>query len=128
MLKAYSSSLLHTGDEVLKNHAIIVKEDKVVEILPVSEIPEEIHLSERNADLIIPGLADLQIYGGGGVLCSAHLTKEALDTITNGIVASGTASVLVTLATNAYEFFNKAIDIVMAYPHSSRPGIYFEGP
>lgn len=128
MLKAYTSSLLHTGDEVLKNHAIIVKEDKVVEILPVSEIPEQIHLSERNADLIIPGLADLQIYGGGGVLFSAHLTKEALDTMTNGIIASGTTTFLVTLATNSPEVFNKAIEIVKANPHSSRPGIHFEGP
>src|SRR5690606_19493745 len=127
MSKAYPSSLIHTGEKFITNHALIVDGSKISHILPINEIPEGME-RENLSEVIIPGLTDLQIYGGGGVLFSADLTKEGLDRMTQGIIATGTTTFLVTLATNSPEVFNKAIEIIKANPHPSRPGIHFEGP
>lgn len=108
--------------------------DKVVLIQEgiITGIQDEIHEKAKKIDcvgnFVTPGLVDLQIYGAGGYLFSNDTNKVALKTIADAIVAGGTTSFLITLATNTIDVFKEAIRVVKQNPHPALMGIHFEGP
>ena len=77
---------------------------------------------------IIPGLIDLQIYGGGGYLFSADPTEEALESIAESLVSNGTTSFLITLATNSFSVYEQAIEVMKRCKNPAVLGLHLEGP
>lgn len=77
---------------------------------------------------IAPGFIDLQVYGGGGYLFSADPTEEALESIAESLVSSGTTSFLITLATNSFSIYEQAIEVVKRCKNAAVLGLHLEGP
>lgn len=128
MLTALYNVKIWQEEEFSEDQAILIEGSTIQAIVPTTELPSGIHLQNGHHQLLVPGLIDLQVYGAGGVLFSAHLTPEALHTMANALVAQGTTGFLLTLATNSLETFRKAISIVKHHPHPALLGIHFEGP
>src|SRR5665647_1696249 len=84
--------------------------------------------SDCNNCFIAPGLIDLQIYGGGGYLFSNKPSAPALKSMADSLLANGTTSFFLTLATNSMEIFREAIKVVKENPHPALMGLHFEGP
>lgn len=82
-------------------------------------------------EMIVPGLVDLQVNGGGGVQFNAEPTPEALAKICAAHRGEGTTSILVTLITDRAEVTAEALAAVAAARAAGLTGLaglHLEGP
>lgn len=127
--KAIKNGRIFTGDEVLAaGKALLIDGDRIVGVVNENEVPSDAEVVDVAGANIAPGLIDLQIYGAGGFLYAADRSERALDQISKAIVASGTTSYLLTLATNTLEIFRDAMSVAADYTHPAFLGLHLEGP
>ncbi len=125
-MKAFVNAKIFTGEKFLQNKVLLTESGRIVEITDF--IPESAEQIDCKSGTLAPGLIDLQIYGGGGYLFSTALTAESLHAIANDLVKKGTTAFNITLATNSFDVFRKAVQIVKKKPHPALLGIHLEGP
>lgn len=63
--------------------------------------------------IVSPGLVDLQVNGGGGVLLNETPTKEAIWDIAKAHRKYGTTGILPTVITDSVSVLSRAVDAVM---------------
>jgi N-acetylglucosamine-6-phosphate deacetylase len=81
--------------------------------------------------LVAPGLIDIQVNGGGGILFNDSPDAPSARHIAQAHARHGTTSLLVTLITDAPEKIDQAIDAVRLCIDQGTPGIagiHLEGP
>lgn len=85
--------------------------------------------SEKRIPVLIPGLTDLQVNGGGGVLFNTDPTPQGIETILAAHHRLGTVRILPTLITDAPEVMEAAADALLAaWGRPGIAGIHLEGP
>lgn len=127
--KAIINGVLYTGDEILtEGKVLLVEDEQIVGIINEGDIPSDTVVWDAGGAKISPGLVDLQIYGAGGALYAADRSQRALDQISKTIVASGTTSYMLTLATNTLSVFRDAMAVAADYNHPAFLGLHLEGP
>lgn len=62
---AIADGVIYTGDEVIRDKAVLVEGDRIIGIVSREEVPSHIEIIEAHHANIAPGLIDLQIYGAG---------------------------------------------------------------
>ncbi|GAB1479268.1 N-acetylglucosamine-6-phosphate deacetylase [Paracoccaceae bacterium] len=82
--------------------------------------------ARRLGGWIAPGLIDLQVNGGGGVLFNNAPTPEAIATISAAHARFGTTAIMVTLITDRPEVTAAAVAAAAAVPDLL--GLHLEGP
>lgn len=128
MITAFVDANIYTGMETLTGKALLTKEERIVGVLPVSEVPEDAAKISLDGFNITPSFIDLQVYGGGGYLFSNAPSPVALQAMTEAVNSTGTSYFLPTLATNSFSIFRQAIQVVKSYQHPSVGGLHLEGP
>ncbi len=128
MLTALTNATIFTGKEEISGKALILDNDKISGFVDADSVPANSKVIDCTNNYIAPGLIDLQIYGSGGYLFSNKPSAIALKSMTDSLLASGTTSFLITLATNSIEIFREAIKVVKENPHPAVLGLHFEGP
>jgi N-acetylglucosamine-6-phosphate deacetylase len=128
MYTVLKNGIILTGSQRLHNCALIIENDRIKDIVAENDISDQAEIINCNGNYIATGLIDLQIYGGGGLMFSDDPSPGALKQMADSLVASGTTSFLVTLATNSLDIFRKAIKVVKENPHPAVLGLHFEGP
>lgn len=128
MLTAFINATVFTGKEKITGKALILENDKIKGFVNVESIPEDAKKIDADNCIIAPGLIDLQISGGGGYLFSNKPSASALKSIADSLLASGTTSFFLMLATNSMEIFYEAIKVVKENAHPALMGLHFEGP
>lgn len=120
------------GDRLLQDHAVIINDGLVEQLLPQSEVPSDI---EQTTDLmgnyLVPGFIDLQTNGGGGVLFNNAPTLDSIRAIGQAHRQYGTTGFLPTLITDSFDVMEQAIAAVAQAIEQSVPGvlgIHLEGP
>lgn len=119
---------IYTGSEVLKDKAIYVDKDRIVDVIDNQSIPASVKCIDCNGDNISAGLIDLQIAGSGGFLFSIETTEKALNAIADSIVQSGTTGFLIVVPTNTFETYRRVIRILKANINPAVLGLHLEGP
>lgn len=99
-----------------------VSAGRVVEILPGSAGAEPV------PGWIVPGLIDLQVNGGGGVLFNNDPSPAGIAAICAAHAGFGTTSVMVTLITDAPEVTKAAISAAEGATAPGLLGLHLEGP
>ena len=130
-IRVYIADRVFTGETWLQNHAVIVENDTIKEIVPVSLLSTEQKTEEFHNCFLAPAFIDLQIYGAGGKLFSAHPEPSSLQILQEHGAKGGSVFSLPTVATNTYEVFYNCIDAVREYWKNNGKGIlgfHFEGP
>ena len=128
---AYTNAKVFTGDMMLDNHVVLTDGPDVVDVIPVCQLPEDIHSIDCNGDFLVPAFIDLQIYGGGGQLFSAYPTEKSLKILAAQNAANGTYGCLVTLATQTMDNIEAGITAIKKYWQQGGAGImglHLEGP
>lgn len=125
---AIKNGIIYTGDDVVSGKVLLIDGEYVAGVIDEHEIPSSANVWDAGGANISPGLIDLQIYGAGGFLYAADRSPHALEQISKTIVASGTTSYLLTLATNTLDVFRDAMAIAAAYRHPAFLGLHLEGP
>ncbi|GAA5444138.1 N-acetylgalactosamine-6-phosphate deacetylase [Microbulbifer sp. NBRC 101763] len=118
---------LFDGEEILEDVALVVGDDgRIVSLGGVAPAHAQyVH------GLIAPGLVDIQVNGGGGVLFNQEPSVEALRTIGKAHAQFGTSAFLPTLITDRLDVMQLAASAVSEALRQEIPGvigIHFEGP
>lgn len=124
---------LITPYEVMTGYAVIIKKDKIVDILPERSVVSDEHdeIIDGNEHFLAPGFIDIHNHGNSG-FDIMDATEEALDNIGAFHLKNGVTSYLGTIITSSYENIIKAIDNVVNYKNEKDIaqilGAHLEGP
>ncbi len=129
--KAYIAKLIFTGEQWLHEHAAIVVEGIITDVLPVSALDPLMESVHFNDHILAPAFIDLQIYGAYEKLFAVYPDTDSLQLLQKYSSSGGAAFCMPTVATNRPEVFFKCIDAIRLYWQQGGEGIlglHAEGP
>ena len=88
--KSYIGATIFDGFKRHFNSALIVKNDKVAEIVEEHKVDPKIERIVLPGGLLVPGFVDLQVNGGGGLLFNDKPSVENLMIIYEAHAKLGT--------------------------------------
>ena len=113
------------GHAIHELAAIRVRDGRVVG-LRTNDIPAA---AEKMHGALSPGLVDLQVNGGGGVLLNNDPTTEAMQKIANAHRKFGTTAIMPTVITDHPDVLSRAADAAIdAIKLPGIIGLHIEGP
>ncbi|AWF82455.1 N-acetylglucosamine-6-phosphate deacetylase [Microbulbifer sp. A4B17] len=118
---------LFDGEHILTDVAVTIGDNGIISAVGGGVISS----AERLSGLLVPGLIDIQVNGGGGVLFNQDPTVAALQKISEAHSQYGTSAFLPTLITDRFPVMQRAADAVSEALSSDVPGVigvHFEGP
>ena len=127
----YIAERIFTGETWLNDHAVIVEDGMVKEVLSSSDLSSSRPVVHFDNCFIAPAFIDLQIYGAYGRLLAVYPEADSLYKLRDYCASGGAAFCLPTVATNTREVFFKSIDAVKDYWNKGGEGIlgiHLEGP
>jgi len=117
---------LHTG------LAVVLEYGRVTALVPEAELPSTVTLRiDLEGHMLAPGLIDLQVNGGGGVMFNDAPTLETLKTMAAAHRRFGTTGFMPTLISTDFATMTSAIEAVRHAAGGAVPGvlgIHLEGP
>ncbi len=124
-----TNATVFTGSELLPNTTVLAKNGLITSVLPEAIIESD--ALDLQGDYLIPGLVDLQLYGGSWQFLNETPTPETVRHIHDTHRQNGTTSVMPTLYSTAHGVILRAIEAVRAVMQE-RPGgilgLHVEGP
>lgn len=127
-MKAFINAEIFIGEKILSNKVLLIQHDKIMGIGNLSDLPSDIETIDCNGGVLTPGFIDLQIYGDGNYLFSSQPDGKLLHKMADRLIRKGTTAIFITLATNSFEVFEDAMNVVHAFPHAAIKGVHLEGP
>ncbi|MET6998905.1 N-acetylglucosamine-6-phosphate deacetylase [Chitinophaga defluvii] len=127
----YLNARIFTGEQFITGHAVITDNGHITGVVPVAEIKADDNVVDLQGAMLAPALIDLQIYGGNGLLYSAHPSVEALSATNDYCRAGGAAHFMITIPTISREIMEAAIVMVRTYWQQGGKGLlglHLEGP
>ncbi|EEZ88856.1 N-acetylglucosamine 6-phosphate deacetylase [Vibrio harveyi 1DA3] len=128
---ALSNCKIYTGSDVLTDHAVIIDNDQIQSVVPVTQLPEGIEVKDLDGANLSPGFIDLQLNGCGGVMLNDEITPETMQIMHEANLKSGCTSFLPTLITSSDEDMRAAISAAREYHNKYQNqslGLHLEGP
>ncbi|MEO8412090.1 MAG: N-acetylglucosamine-6-phosphate deacetylase [Ginsengibacter sp.] len=130
MLTAYSADKIFTGATWFSNGVVIVKNDRIADIIPLNDYSKDVPVLQHSA-VMAPAFIDIQIYGASSKLFSVYPESDTLHKMNALCNSGGTKYFLPTIATNTTEVLKKGIDAIHEYWKNGGegvPGLHIEGP
>lgn len=131
MKQVLGNCRLFDGERVHDGVAVVIGEGRVLELLADSQGVADAAVVDLDGHLLAPGLVDLQVNGGGGVLFNVAPTVETLQQIAAAHRQFGTTTFLPTLISDDADVITRGIEAVAAAMRGQVPGIagiHIEGP
>ncbi len=132
MTQRITNCRLFDGEHVFDDRDVVLAGGVVTEIVATSAANASgCELHDLGGNLLAPGLIDLQVNGGGGVLFNDAPTVASLRAIAAAHRSFGTTAFLPTLITDSDAVMEEAIVAVTEAIRERVPGIigiHFEGP
>jgi len=122
---------IYTGEEVVHDKALLVRGERIMGLVPLSDLPTDVESVDLAGRSVAPGFIDLQINGGGGHLFNATPSVEAVRAIGRAHQRYGTTAFLPTYITGPCGGVAKAVQAVQDCISQGVPGvlgIHLEGP
>lgn len=114
-----------------KHVCVLIKDGVVASAGSEPSRPPGARHIDLNGGLLTPGLIDLQVNGGGGVLLNNDPTPDGVARIVAAHRRLGTAGLLATIITDSREIRRAAALSICAQLRAGLPGllgVHFEGP
>ena len=128
---ALSNCKIYTGSDVLTDHAVVIENELIKKVCPISELPEGIEVRDLDGANLSPGFIDLQLNGCGGVMLNDEITAETMQIMHKANLKSGCTSFLPTLITSSDEDMRAVITAAREYHdqyQNQSLGLHLEGP
>jgi N-acetylglucosamine-6-phosphate deacetylase len=129
-MKALSNCIFPSNGQFIEG-CIVINGEQIDTIVPNHSIPEEAEVVDMKGNYVIPGLVDLQIYGGGGAYFTHDISDDSLRKIYEAHLKRGTTYWLPTLISTTLPNILKAIEVVDKCIKEKKYGIlglHLEGP
>ncbi|MCG9683499.1 N-acetylglucosamine-6-phosphate deacetylase [Vibrio sp. Isolate23] len=128
---ALTNCKIFTGNDVLVDHAVVIKDQLIDSLCPVADLPHDIEVQDLNGANLSPGFIDLQLNGCGGVMLNDEITAETMQIMHEANLKSGCTSFLPTLITSSDEDMRQAVSAARDYHahyQNQSLGLHLEGP
>lgn len=128
---ALTNCVIYTGEKVLYQHAVIVKDDKIQAVVSQENIAKDLPQIDLKGANLCAGFIDLQLNGCGGVMFNEETTVRTLEIMQETNLKSGCTSFLPTFITDTDEGMKKAVQTMRDYlaKHKNQAlGLHLEGP
>lgn len=128
---AITNARVFDGTDFHNGKAVIVRDSKVDAIVESRHIPENIAVIDAGNQILAPGLIDVQVNGGGGILLNDEPNVDGIRAIMEAHRKYGTTAMLPTLITDHRDKMEAAIMAVTDAINQEVPGIvgiHLEGP
>ena len=128
---ALSNCKIYTGSDVLTDHAVVIENELIKKVCPISEMPEGIEIRDLNGANLSPGFIDLQLNGCGGVMLNDEITADTMQIMHKANLQSGCTIFLPTLITSSDEDMRAVITAAREYHNQYQNqslGLHLEGP
>jgi N-acetylglucosamine-6-phosphate deacetylase len=127
---ALSCARIFDGDQFLADHCLVVRGGQVAAVLPADQRPADLPHEHLAQGLLVPGLVDLQVNGGGDVLLHNSPDAASVHTLVAAHRKLGTTSLMPTLLSADHALRAAAIAAVEAAAATDPGilGIHIEGP
>lgn len=128
---ALTNCIIYTTEEILTNHAVVVENDRINSVQPLSSLDPNIKKIDLKGANLCPGFIDLQINGCGGVMFNGDISEQTLEIMQSANLKSGTTSYLPTLITSSNDDMKKALSVARQFMHKKSNevlGLHLEGP
>jgi len=124
--RVFDGQVLHDG------MAVVLEDGRVSALLPDNDIPDTVDVSwDLEGRILAPGLIDIQVNGGGGIMFNETPTVETIRRIGAAHRRFGTTGFLPTLISTDIDTMRQAIEAVGQAIAMGVPGvlgIHLEGP
>ena len=131
-LTIYRTEWLHDGARLHQGAALMVEGGRVASVLPRgAPLPEGVRVHDLGAGGLAPGMVDLQVNGGGGVMLGAGADAAMIARITRAHGRLGATTVLPTLITDTPEVTARVVEAAIAARAAGVAGfggLHLEGP
>ncbi|GAB3497743.1 N-acetylglucosamine-6-phosphate deacetylase [Spirosoma knui] len=131
----FLNATVFTGTEWLTGASVQVDNGRIQEVSSSQNIADgngsDVSVIDLNGDYLIPGLIDLQLYGGSHIFLNEQPTPEAVRHIYNSHASNGTTTLLPTIHSTSLEIMQQAmaaVQVVRTENPYGVPGIHLEGP
>lgn len=127
---ALTAPSIFDGVKIHANSAILIQDGIIQAIVLQTDIPPQYTLKNFEG-LLMPGMVDLQVNGGGGVLFNDEPSIKGLKTLLSAHRIRGTAAILPTLITADNQTIKQSLKAVSQGIKQALPGllgIHIEGP
>ena len=131
MALALTNCDIYTGDEVLSEHALVVSDGTITDVIPFRDVPSDVEVLNLDGQSVAPGFIDLQVNGGGDALFNDDPSRDQIRRIVLAHRQFGTTDILPTYITGPVDGMLSAIGAVEQYEADGLEGvlgIHFEGP
>ena len=132
MTQRITNCRLFDGEQVFADRAIVLAGGVIAEIVATGDaVAAGCELHDLGGNLLAPGLIDLQVNGGGGVLFNEAPTVASLRAMAAAHRCFGTTAFLPTLITDSDAVMDEAVAAVADAIRERVPGIigiHLEGP
>ncbi|MDA8050560.1 MAG: N-acetylglucosamine-6-phosphate deacetylase [Rhodospirillales bacterium] len=123
---------LFDGTSLEADKAVLIEGDRITAVLPFADVPSSFPIIRLDgASYLAPGLVDLQVNGGGGVLFNDALDFEGLAAIAAAHRKLGTSWIQPTVISGSTRQIAAALDAARAAFAARIPGVlglHIEGP
>lgn len=128
---AYLSSRVFDGEKIHANTALLVDDGKVAGLCLKDRVPDGVETVDLGEGILTPGLVDLQVNGGGGLMLGDAETVDDIERICAAHVCLGTTALTPTLITDTPAITRKVVDLgIAAWAKGVKGfhGLHLEGP
>lgn len=128
---AIINARIFDGSSFHQDMAVVVRDGLISECVSAVNVPDDVNVVDAVGQTLAPGLIDVQVNGGGGVLLNDQPTVEGIKTIMAAHRRFGTTAMLPTLITDSRQKMTSALTAINAAITDDVPGIvgiHLEGP
>lgn len=129
--KAIIAAKILISGRFVSDHAVIIKNDMITDLMPSENIPKDISIEKYSKSLLVPGFIDIQVNGGGGALFNDDPSVKTIERIGEAHRSYGTTAFLPTLISadlDKVEAAIMAVDEAIKIGVPGVLGIHIEGP
>ena len=131
-MNRFTNATVFTGSGWLANATVLASNGRIQEITTAESVGNDADtLIDLQGDYLIPGLVDLQLYGGYEQFLNETPTPDTVRHIYDTHLRNGTTTLLPTIHSTSLEVMMQAtaaVQTVRAENPFGVPGIHIEGP
>ena len=120
------------GRKLLKDARVVLDKNRIVAVVPADqELPQAMTVQDLGEGYLLPGLVDLQVNGGGGVMVGSGITVAGFAKICATHARLGATSILPTLISSSADTTAEVIEVAIQTAQARIPGflgLHLEGP
>ena len=127
-IQALTGARVFDGEDWHADAAVLLQVDRILNIVPIAEIPHGARVERLPGGILAPGFIDAQVNGGGGILLNDAPTPESMSHIAAAHRRFGTCGLLPTLITTTASVAAATLRAAAKRPIPGVLGLHLEGP